>query len=89
MIWLPSAATMRLTIEPVPRFVEMYVETWLDAYVKGETNDQDEMPLIQIIALIYASEGRSFGVGPPRWLQRLTAPVIAAIARLRGYRVLG
>ena len=85
----PDEATIRLTIEPVPRFVEMYAETWLDAYSKGKTNDQDEMPLIQILALVHASKGQSYGAGPPQWLQRALLPLAAVVARLRGYRALG
>jgi mannose-6-phosphate isomerase-like protein (cupin superfamily) len=79
----------RLTIEPVPRFVEMYAETWMDLYTKGEANDQDEMPLLQILVLVQASDGKSFAAGPPRWLQKATLPLIAAIGRMRGYRALG
>lgn len=79
----------RLTIEPVPRFVEMYAETWLDAYAKGETNDQDEMSLLQILVIAQASASQSFAAGPPRWLQKATLPLVAAIGRLRGYRALG
>jgi mannose-6-phosphate isomerase-like protein (cupin superfamily) len=82
-------ATARLTIEPVPRFVEMYAETWLDSYARGETNDQDEMPLLQILVIARASDGQSFAAGPPRWLQNATLPLVAAIGRLRGYRALG
>jgi len=85
----PREMTGRLTIEPVPRFVEMFGVTWMDLYSKGETNDQDEMPLLQILVLVQASEGRSFASGPPRWLQSAMLPLIAAIGRMRGYRALG
>jgi mannose-6-phosphate isomerase-like protein (cupin superfamily) len=81
--------TVRLEIAPVPRFVEMYAETWLDAYSKGETNDQDEMPLLQILVIARASNGQSFAAGAPRWLQNATLPLVAAVGRLRGYNALG
>lgn len=85
----PDEATIRLTIEPVPRFVEMYATTWLDSYAQGMTNDQDEMTLLQILVLAQASDGKSYAAGPPRRFQDLTLPLIAAIGRLRGYKALG
>jgi len=78
----PGKLAGRLTIEPVPRFVEMYAETWLDSYAKGETNDQDEMSLLQILVIAQASDGQSFAAGPPRWLQKATLPLVAAIGPL-------
>jgi len=85
----PREMAGRLTIEPVPRFVEMYAETWLDSYAKGETNDQDEMSLLQILVIAQASDGQSYASRPPRWLQRATLPLVSAIGRMRGYRALG
>jgi quercetin dioxygenase-like cupin family protein len=85
----PDEMVGRLTIEPAPRFVEMYAETWMDLYSKGETNDQDEMPLLQILVIARASGGKSYATGPPVWLQKATLPLIAAVGRLRGYRALG
>jgi mannose-6-phosphate isomerase-like protein (cupin superfamily) len=85
----PDEATIRLTIEPVPRFVEMYATTWLDSYAKGKTNDQDEMTLLQILVIARASDGKSYADRPPRRFQDLTLPLIAAIGRLRGYKALG
>jgi quercetin dioxygenase-like cupin family protein len=82
-------STVRLTIAPVPRFVEMYAETWLDSYSRGKTNDQDEMSLLQILVIARASDGQSFAAGPPRWLQNATLPLIAAVGRLRGFKALG
>jgi len=79
----------RLTIEPVPRFVEMYASTWMDLYSRGDTNDQDEMPLLQILVIVQASDGKSFAAGPPRWLQSALLPLVAAFGRMRGYRALG
>jgi mannose-6-phosphate isomerase-like protein (cupin superfamily) len=85
----PDEATIQLTIEPVPRFVEVYAQTWLDAYAQGKTNDQDEMPLLQILVIAKATDGKSYADGPPRRLQELTLPLIAALGRLRGYKALG
>ena len=85
----PDEAAIRLTIEPVPRFVEMYATTWLDSYAKGETNDQDEMTLLQILVIARASDGKSYADGPPQRLQDLTLPLVAAVGRLRGYKALG
>jgi len=50
----PAERTGRVTLEPVPRFVEMYATTWFDAYSRGETNDQDEMSLLQILVIAQA-----------------------------------
>jgi mannose-6-phosphate isomerase-like protein (cupin superfamily) len=80
--------TMRLTIEPVPRFVEVYAKTWLDGFVKGNLNDQDELPLLNILVIARATNGQSFASSPPRWVQNATLPLFAAIGRLRGYRAL-
>jgi len=79
--------TMRLVIEPVPRFVEVYAETWLEGFEKGKLTDQDELPLLHVLAIAHATDGQSYAAGPPRWLQRLTLPAAAGFARLRGYKV--
>jgi mannose-6-phosphate isomerase-like protein (cupin superfamily) len=80
--------TMRLTIEPVPRFAESYARTWLDGFVNGRLNDQDELPLLNILVIAHATDGQSFASSPPRGVQKATLPVLAAIGRLRGYRAL-
>jgi mannose-6-phosphate isomerase-like protein (cupin superfamily) len=79
--------TMRLTIEPVPQFVEAYAEAWVAGFEKGTLNDQDELPLLHVLAIAHATDGESYAAGPPRWLQSALLPLAAAVARLRGYRV--
>lgn len=83
----PGDAGWRMTIEPVPRFIEVYGATYLDAFARGKLNDQDEMPLLQILRIIHETDGQSFAAFPPRPIQRLTLPIAALIARIRGHRV--
>jgi quercetin dioxygenase-like cupin family protein len=81
--------TLRLTITPVPRFVEAYAETWADGFANGRLNAQDELPFLQLLMIAHATDAKSYGAGPPRALRDAIAPIAAAIARQRGYRVLG
>ncbi len=81
--------TLRTTITPVPRFVEAYAETWADAFANGRVNDQDELPFLQLLMIAHTTDAKSYGAGPPRAVQDAMAPIAAAIARLRAYRVLG
>jgi quercetin dioxygenase-like cupin family protein len=51
----------------------------------GTLNDQDELPLLQILVIAKATDGRSYGAFPPVAIQKLSLPLLAAIGRLRGY----
>src|SRR5688572_29520169 len=41
--------TVRGHFKPTPEFIEAYAEAWVHHMREGTTNDQDEMPLLQII----------------------------------------
>jgi hypothetical protein len=77
---------VRGTFAPCTDFIEGYAAAWAHHLTEGTTNDQDEMPLLQILAIARAANGQSYRAGVPRALQRATLPLVAAIARLRGYR---
>jgi mannose-6-phosphate isomerase-like protein (cupin superfamily) len=76
----------RGTFEPSTDFIEAYAEAWAQHMAEGTVNDQDEMPLLQILALAKATNGESYRAGVPRVVQRASLPLAAAIARLRGFR---
>jgi mannose-6-phosphate isomerase-like protein (cupin superfamily) len=77
---------VRGTFDPNTDFIEAYGAAWAHHLQNGTVNDQDEMPLLQILAIARAANGQSYRAGVPRALQRATLPLVAAIARLRGYR---
>jgi mannose-6-phosphate isomerase-like protein (cupin superfamily) len=85
----PEELSIELTIAPVPRFVEVYVETWAEGLASGRLNDQEELPFLQLLLIANETGSQSYGAGPPQALQRAIAPVAAAIARMRGYPALG
>jgi mannose-6-phosphate isomerase-like protein (cupin superfamily) len=76
----------RGTFEPSTPFIEAYAEAWAHHMTEGTVNDQDEMPLLQILAIAKETDGKSYRSGVPRALQSATLPLVAAVARLRGYR---
>jgi mannose-6-phosphate isomerase-like protein (cupin superfamily) len=86
--WNPSDGefVVRGTFEPCTVFIEAYAEAWAHHMAEGTVNDQDEMPLMQILAIARATDGQSYRAGVPRSIQRATLPLVSAIARLRGYR---
>ncbi|MGZ5326627.1 MAG: cupin domain-containing protein, partial [Solirubrobacterales bacterium] len=78
--------TVRATFNPSPPFIEAYGEALAHHMEHGTVNKQDDMPLLQIFVLVKEYDGRSYRAGIPVGLQKATLPLIAAIARLRGYR---
>jgi mannose-6-phosphate isomerase-like protein (cupin superfamily) len=86
--YLPGQGELvvRGTFTPCTDFIEAYAEAWAHHLVEGTTNDQDEMPLLQIFAIARATDGQSYRAGVPEAIQRATLPLVAAVARLRGYR---
>jgi mannose-6-phosphate isomerase-like protein (cupin superfamily) len=85
----PEELTWRMTIEPVPRFIEVYAETWLDAFSRGALNEQDEMPVLQVMRIIRETNAQTFAARPPIPIQKAALPLAAAIARMRGYEIKG
>ena len=85
--WNPGGGDLivRGTFEPSTPFIEAYADTLIHHFREGTTNDQDEMPLIQIIAIASETDGQSFRPGIPIGLQRATAPLAKLVARARGW----
>lgn len=77
---------VRGSFDPCNAFIEDYAEAWAHHMREGTVNDQDEMPLVQIIMIAKATDGQSFAAGIPIPLQRLFAPLAVVYGRLRGYR---
>ena len=86
--WNAGAEDLRFQteFEPMPEFVEGFTAAFGHLLREGKTGDQDFPPDLQLFVCLHAFKGRSYGVGPPIWLQRLAIPALAAIGRLRGYR---
>jgi mannose-6-phosphate isomerase-like protein (cupin superfamily) len=86
--YLPGDGELRVrgTFDPDTDFIEGYAEAWAHHMREGTVNDQDEMPLTQILVLARARGGESYTSRVPRALQKATLPLIAAFGRLRGYR---
>jgi mannose-6-phosphate isomerase-like protein (cupin superfamily) len=89
--WNPSAADLHVrgTFDPDNDFIEAYASAYAHHLTQGENgrlNDQDEMPLLQILVVAQATNGRSYGASPPVAIQKLALPLAAAFGRLRGYR---
>ena len=86
--WNPGDGDLivRGSFDPSTRFIETYAATLIHHFQEGTTNEQDEMPLIQIIAIADETDGQSFRSGIPIALQRASAPIVKLIARARGYR---
>ena len=86
--WNPGEGELivRASFDPCNEFIEAYAEAWAHHLTKGTTNSQDEMPLLQIIQIANETDGRSYRAGVPVALQRATGPLVAWLARRRGYR---
>jgi mannose-6-phosphate isomerase-like protein (cupin superfamily) len=82
----PGELVVRGTFEPCAPFIEAYAEALVHHITEGTANDQDEMPLLQILVIAKETDGRSYRAGVPPAIQRLGLPLAAAIGRLRGYR---
>jgi hypothetical protein len=77
---------VRGSFDPVTDFIEAYAEAWAHHMSEDTVNDQDEMPLTQILVIARATGGRSYTSRVPRGIQTAMLPLIAAFGRLRGYR---
>ena len=76
------------TFDPINEFIEAYAEAYAHQLTAdgGRLTDQDEMPLLQILVIAKATNGRSYGAFPPVAIQKASLPLFAAIGRLRGYK---
>jgi mannose-6-phosphate isomerase-like protein (cupin superfamily) len=76
---------IRGTFAPSNDFIEAYASAWAHHLQNGTVDGQDEMPLLQIFALVGATDGNSYRAGIPVGLQKASLPLMKSIARLRGY----
>jgi hypothetical protein len=78
---------VRGTFDPDTDFIEHYAEAWAHHMREGSVNDQDEIPLLQILVIARATDARSYTTRVPKLIQQVTLPLTAALARLRGYKL--
>jgi mannose-6-phosphate isomerase-like protein (cupin superfamily) len=81
-----AIAVVEHTIEPRPRFAEVYFESWLTWLAEGRVDKQDEVTLLGVMAVIREGGGGSWVVGPPVAAQKALAAVLGRVAARRGYR---
>lgn len=89
--WNPSSAELhaRGTFTPSNDFIEAFAEAFAHQLAlgdQGKLNDQEELPLLQILVIAKETDGRSYGASPPIPIQRASLPVLAAVGRLRGFK---
>jgi mannose-6-phosphate isomerase-like protein (cupin superfamily) len=86
--WNPGDGQLvvRGSFDPVTPFIEAYAEAWAHHFRESSANAQDEIPLLQVLAIAKETGAQSYRAGIPRALQRATLPLVAGIARLRGFK---
>jgi len=86
--WNSSRAELhaRGIFDPDNDFIEAYAAAYAHLLTEGGLNDQDELPLLQILVITRETNGRSYGASPPVAVQKASLPLLAAFGRLRGYR---
>jgi mannose-6-phosphate isomerase-like protein (cupin superfamily) len=86
--YLPGEGELHVrgSFDPVTDFIEDFAEAWAHHMGEGTVNDQDDIPLTQILVIAHATGGQSYTSRLPRGLQKATLPLIAAYGRLRGYK---
>jgi mannose-6-phosphate isomerase-like protein (cupin superfamily) len=80
-----ATAVIEQTIEPRPRFVEVFFASWLTQLAAGHVDSQDEPKLLAVMSVINHGGGGTWVVGPPVAIQRALAAVLAPVAAARGY----
>ena len=86
--WNPRGDELHVrgTFDPDNDFIETYAAAYAHLLSEGGLNDQEELPLLQILVIAKATNGRSYGASPPVALQKASLPLLAAVGRLRGYK---
>jgi mannose-6-phosphate isomerase-like protein (cupin superfamily) len=86
--WNPSGTELHVrgTFDPNNDFIEAYASAYAHLLTGGGLNDQEELPLLQILVIAKATNGRSYGRSPPVAIQKASLPLLAAFGRLRGYK---
>jgi quercetin dioxygenase-like cupin family protein len=77
---------VRFRFTPVPRFVEVYTERAGELIRSDALNKREEVPMLQLFVVLHATDGQSWGAGPPIGMQKALLPLLAALGRLRGFR---
>ena len=77
-------AHMRGWVEPAHRFEEL-METFFALSARGQTDETGRPGLLQAAAVLYRLRDEYRVEVVPLWVQRLAFPVLAALARIRGY----
>jgi quercetin dioxygenase-like cupin family protein len=81
-----AIAVVEQTIEPRPRFVEVFFGSWLTWLAEGKVDTQDEATLLGVMAVLREGGGGTWVVGPPVAAQKALAAVLGRVAAARGYR---
>jgi mannose-6-phosphate isomerase-like protein (cupin superfamily) len=86
--WNPSRSELHVrgTFDPDNDFIESYTAAYAHLLTEVGLNDQEELPLLQILVIAKATDGRSYGASPPVAIQKASLPLLAAFGRLRGYK---
>jgi mannose-6-phosphate isomerase-like protein (cupin superfamily) len=86
--WNPSSSELHVrgTFDPNNDFIEAYASAYAHLLETGGLNDQEELPLLQILVVAKAMNGRSYGASPPVRVQKAVLPLLAGFGRLRGYK---
>jgi len=86
--WNPGGGELHIrgTFDPDNDFIESYAEAYMHLLGEGRLNDQEELPLLQILVIARATGGRSYAASPPVAVQKASLPLLAAFGRLRGYK---
>jgi mannose-6-phosphate isomerase-like protein (cupin superfamily) len=74
-----TIAVIEQTIEPRPRFVEVFFATWLKRLEAGDVDSQDEPKLLDVLAVIRIGGGGTWVAGPPVVVQKALAQVLGRI----------
>ena len=87
--WNASDADLRVRarFEPLPEFVEGYTAALGAAMRNDDLNKQGEFRQLQLFTVLRAYHAQSYTSRLPIGLQKAAIPVLAAIGRMRGYRV--
>lgn len=81
-----SELHVRGTFDPDNDFIESYTAAYAHLLTEVGLNDQEELPLLQILVIAKATDGRSYGASPPVAIQKASLPLLAAFGRMRGYK---
>lgn len=79
-------AVVEHVIEPRPRFVSVFFASYLTWLGEGRVDEQDEPPLLAVMAIMRVGGGGTWVAGPPVALQRGLAAVLGRVANARGWR---